>query len=287
MTQEESSKAFGNTGGFKLDKGKVRYDLVPPEAEEALARVLMHNAKSEGGRYPDRNWEEGMSYVRAYAAVRRHLAAWLKGEDIDPDSGNLHINHAFCMLAFLVTYIARGMNEFDDRPNFRKPLNVPPVSPHIQEQLDREELARQQSHRVEVVFPSFEEVCDELDKITQAESEAAMPHFHEINGGNFPCYSCEDNKTPDTLMQEVDSHAESCYTDRGESMPMPYDALNTQELQLDEEDIKVQVANQIREFVEQNVESVDKYSLKRIGCHACDCQNASCPIQHQHPKLEH
>lgn len=96
--------------GTKHDQGKLRMDLIPPEAERALAEVLTYGAN----KYEDRNWEKGIKYSRIYAALRRHLLAWVEGEEIDPESKLSHLSHAFCCLAFLVTYERRGMRENND-----------------------------------------------------------------------------------------------------------------------------------------------------------------------------
>jgi hypothetical protein len=97
--------------GKKNDSGKLRMDLIPPEVEEALAEVLTHGAK----KYDDRNWEKGIKYSRVYAALRRHLLAWMMGEEIDEEWGLPHLAHAYCCLTFLLTYELRGMgDEWDD-----------------------------------------------------------------------------------------------------------------------------------------------------------------------------
>lgn len=96
--------------GIKNDEGKMRFDLIVPEMEEALARILTYGAS----KYEDRNWERGIKYSRVYAAMRRHLNSWLSGECLDPESLHPHLEHAFCCLAFLVTYERRGMMKFDD-----------------------------------------------------------------------------------------------------------------------------------------------------------------------------
>lgn len=98
-------------GGVKFDQDKARYDLIPPEVEEALARVLTYGA----AKYSERNWELGMKWGRPYAALRRHMGAWWAGQDNDPETGMSHLWHAACCIAFLVAFEARGTGT-DDRP---------------------------------------------------------------------------------------------------------------------------------------------------------------------------
>lgn len=97
--------------GVKFDKGKLRFDLLPPEVENAIAQILTDGAV----KYGERNWELGMAWSRPYAALRRHLIAWWSGQDTDPESGHPHLWHVLTNAAFLVAYEQRGIGE-DDRP---------------------------------------------------------------------------------------------------------------------------------------------------------------------------
>lgn len=99
------------TGGVKADKGKIRYDLLPPEGVTAVAVILTGGAE----KYGDRNWEKGMDWSRPYGALLRHLFAWWSGEDKDRYTGKSHLWHACTNLFFIITYEARGIGK-DDRP---------------------------------------------------------------------------------------------------------------------------------------------------------------------------
>ncbi len=90
--------------GMKFDGDKLRFDLIPPEVDEALATILTFGAD----KYGDRNWELGMDWGRSYGAMCRHLNAWRKGEKLDPESGKPHLWHALTCLSFLVTYEQRN-----------------------------------------------------------------------------------------------------------------------------------------------------------------------------------
>jgi len=91
--------------GRKLDIGKPRMDLLPPELLEGVAHVLAFGAE----KYDERNWELGMDWGRVYAAMLRHMLAWWSGEDKDPETGMSHLWHAGCCIAFLIAYEKRGI----------------------------------------------------------------------------------------------------------------------------------------------------------------------------------
>lgn len=87
--------------GKKYDKGKLRYDLIPPEVIEELAKILTHGANKYG---PD-NWK----YLedpenRYYAALMRHLQDWRKGNFIDEGSGESTLSHVMTNVAFLIYF---------------------------------------------------------------------------------------------------------------------------------------------------------------------------------------
>lgn len=111
IASENWREEVSATEGVKHDGAKARYDLIPPEIEEAIAQVLTFGAD----KYGDRNWELGMDWGRVYGAMRRHMGAWWSGEDKDPETGMSHTWHAACCIAFLVAYEARGAGN-DDRP---------------------------------------------------------------------------------------------------------------------------------------------------------------------------
>ncbi len=66
------------TGGQKGVK-EDRYDLIPPEFEDALARHYGKGAR----KYADRNWEKGYKWGLTVRALRSHLNAFLRGERYD------------------------------------------------------------------------------------------------------------------------------------------------------------------------------------------------------------
>lgn len=100
--------------GYKssMDQKKIPLHLIPPSLLLAAGRGLKHGAL----KYAAYNWMRGMNYSEVYAALQRHLLAWLAKEDTDPDSGLSHLDHAVCCLAFLTHYTTHTeYQQFDDR----------------------------------------------------------------------------------------------------------------------------------------------------------------------------
>lgn len=94
----------------KHDAAKPRHSLLPPHALDAIIAVLEYGAVKYGAR----NWTGGMAYSRPWDAAKRHMWAWWKGEDVDPESGLPHLAHAIVSLMFLIDYQATNTGE-DDR----------------------------------------------------------------------------------------------------------------------------------------------------------------------------
>jgi hypothetical protein len=99
-----------NTGGEKGQKLE-RFDLVPNEFERALARHYGVGSR----KYADRNWEKGYAWGLSVGALRRHLAAWLAGEDNDPETGSNHLIAVAWHAAALYVFQLRGLGTDDVR----------------------------------------------------------------------------------------------------------------------------------------------------------------------------
>lgn len=91
--------------GKKHDQDKLRFDLILPEFEQAMAEVLTHGAKE----YGDNNWKlvEGAK-ARYTAALKRHLNDWQRGYTFDTDSS--------CRVLAQVAINAMFLDWFDRNP---------------------------------------------------------------------------------------------------------------------------------------------------------------------------
>ncbi len=86
--------------GERKNKGKLRYDLIPSFANQELARVLTKGAE----KYADNNWRGGMTWLSVIASMKRHIAAFEAGEDIDPETGCYHTAQIQCNASFLTEF---------------------------------------------------------------------------------------------------------------------------------------------------------------------------------------
>lgn len=112
------------TGAMKLDQEKPRFELLSSHALEGTARVLTFGAE----KYEAHNWRKGFAWSRILGSALRHLFAWARGEDLDPESGLPHLDHAACCVMFLQEYARTGAGtddrhrrEVDDPPTFDTP----------------------------------------------------------------------------------------------------------------------------------------------------------------------
>lgn len=126
--KKNESGTRSSTGALKLDKGKLRYDLIPVGPWMAVANVYTIGAV----KYGDRNMELGMSYGRIIRAMFSHLLKWMNGEVYDETDGQHHLASVVWGALTLMDYETR-CPEFDDRsPSFT--LNQKEWKKHVQEE---------------------------------------------------------------------------------------------------------------------------------------------------------
>lgn len=104
------------TRGLRYNKGKRRYDLLPPDTMALLADLLTRGAE----KYAERNWEFGMPYSDALGSLERHLMDWKAGVDADDETKMSHMIHVMCNAMFLATWQARKVGT-DDRQKVTMP----------------------------------------------------------------------------------------------------------------------------------------------------------------------
>lgn len=109
--QAETDAEQKPTDARKDDDGKAPWSLLPYDSLGQVVEVLRLGAKKHGTR----NWERGMDYGDHFDAAMRHLTAWHRRDERDPESSLSHLAHAACRVLFLLAYEMRGVGR-DDRP---------------------------------------------------------------------------------------------------------------------------------------------------------------------------
>ena len=70
---------------IRHNENKLRYDLVDAFAHKKMVEVLTEGAKE----YGDNNWRKGFQWLDVIASMKRHIEAYLQGEDYDEKTGKL------------------------------------------------------------------------------------------------------------------------------------------------------------------------------------------------------
>jgi len=110
--------------GSRFNEGKPRWSLVDFKSLEGMVRVLEFGAD----KYGDFNWQKGLKTTEICESLMRHLFAYLRGEDLDSESGLRHIDHIMCNSMFL-SYMDSNRPDFDtrqDRDNGYKDITEVP-----------------------------------------------------------------------------------------------------------------------------------------------------------------
>lgn len=103
---------------FPLPSGRyLRYDLIPMDVLNELVEVFtfgewkhVEMAKGEG-----QSWTAGVKYSQRINKILRHLMAFIRNEDIDPESGRHALAHMIVQSMMLLGMCIRGYKVEDDR----------------------------------------------------------------------------------------------------------------------------------------------------------------------------
>lgn len=104
----------------KFDKDKIKMELLPPYSLEQIAKVFTFGAN----KYEDWNYlkGDGLKLSRVYGACLRHLNAWYKGEELDPETRENHLAHAGCCIMMLME-LDKFKNNKDKPIHYKKEEN--------------------------------------------------------------------------------------------------------------------------------------------------------------------
>jgi hypothetical protein len=109
--------------GARFNTGKADLSLIPLCTLEDEAKVWMYGKQ----KYAEWNWAKGAKWSVPLGSLLRHLSAWQRGEDLDPESGLPHLAHIACNVRMLTLYSAT-YPEGDDRPKKWLTLEEPNAS---------------------------------------------------------------------------------------------------------------------------------------------------------------
>jgi hypothetical protein len=104
--------------GIKHDNEKADLALLSPIWLFAVGRVLTFGKR----KYAAHNWRKGIKLTRLLSACLRHLLAFIGGEDLDPETGECHLDHASCCLMF-ARELWQTNPDLDDR--YKKESHAP------------------------------------------------------------------------------------------------------------------------------------------------------------------
>ena len=87
IRNEEEEKQMGQKTAGRFNKGKIRYDLIPPWSLDQLAKVYTYGTR----KYDDDNWWKGLKWKKdVFGCITRHIWKWMRGEKYDDESGLHH-----------------------------------------------------------------------------------------------------------------------------------------------------------------------------------------------------
>lgn len=93
---------LNEAGAVKFDQGKTDWAILPIGASEEIIKVFKFGeTKYSRGNYLEGN---GLEYSRVLNSLLRHIHAFMRGEDLDPETGISHMAHAGCNIYMLLTY---------------------------------------------------------------------------------------------------------------------------------------------------------------------------------------
>lgn len=113
MLTEEQERQLKKTA-VKFDQDKIDWMILPYDALEEIVKVMEFGAK----KYARGNFAsgEGLEYTRVLNSLMRHILAFSRGEDLDPETGISHMAHAGCNILFLLHYI-KNPEKFKNNDN--------------------------------------------------------------------------------------------------------------------------------------------------------------------------
>lgn len=97
-----------SSGAQREKLGTLPYDLVPfQEITDSYARVAEYGSR----KYAPWNWAKGLPRVQLIGSLLRHTFAYLRGQEVDPETGLSHADHILWNAVALVHNIAHDLED--------------------------------------------------------------------------------------------------------------------------------------------------------------------------------
>lgn len=116
MTESDEAEfdaAMSAEVGCRYNAGKPRlfFNSLGIEVQRGEAAVWGFGAT----KYAPGNWLKGMAFTEGADSLRRHLDAFLNGQDFDPETGLPEVDHIVCC-AKILSNSFHVRKDLDDRP---------------------------------------------------------------------------------------------------------------------------------------------------------------------------
>ena len=105
----EAAHAKDNTEFIGYAYQALAFIVTYMESETAALRQLAIAMEYGIQKYGRNNWKQGMEWSRLIDAAQRHGLAILEDEEVDADSGNLHVAHMLASVHMLLGNHALGV----------------------------------------------------------------------------------------------------------------------------------------------------------------------------------
>lgn len=119
--------------GARFNGNKREFHQLPLFSLEGVLKVLEYGAT----KYAPGNWLKGQPWSVPFDSMMRHMAKWQRGEELDPESGLPHLDHALTNLIFLSAY-RDVFPEGDDRWPAMRQGGIEPIK-ETTDHVDRRE----------------------------------------------------------------------------------------------------------------------------------------------------
>ena len=113
---------------YNVDKSQLHFILAFPQALRAVADITTYGSH----KYEMYNFLKGASSSESVSSLLRHLDAWWRGEELDPESKLHHLAHLAWNALRLCDEHLRGTS-IDDRPVALRKTVVPEEAESVSE----------------------------------------------------------------------------------------------------------------------------------------------------------